>query len=114
MALFALLLTVPALAQSDAASAVLSGHTPPQVLDGSAVRVSHYNLDRKLRLVLAIQPPQTAEEEQFLTELQTKGSPNSHQFLTTEEWNARFAPSAEDEQKVVDWAQSQGLTVTNR
>jgi hypothetical protein len=55
-----------------------------------------------------------AEEEQFIKELETRGSPNFHQFLTAEEWNARFAPSAEDEQKIVDWAQSQGLTVTNR
>jgi hypothetical protein len=49
-------------------------------------------------------------EEQFLRELQTQGSPQYHKFLTADEWNARFAPSAQDEQAVVDWAQSQGLT----
>ena len=63
---------------------------------------------------MAVKPPHMAEEEQFRNELQTKGSPNFHKFLTAEEWNARFAPSAEDEQKVVDWATSQGLTVTSR
>jgi len=92
----------------------LADHTPYQVLNGTAARVEHYNPESRLRLVLAIKPPHMAEEEQFLKELVTKGSPNFHKFLTAEEWNARFAPSAEDEQKVVDWAESQGLSVTNR
>jgi hypothetical protein len=92
----------------------LAGHTAPQVLDGTATRASHYNPAQKLRLTFAIQPPHLAEEEQFLKDLQTKGSPNFHKFLTASEWNARFAPSVEDEQKVVDWAAGQGLTVTDR
>ena len=92
----------------------LARHTPRQVLDGTAIRVSHYNPEQKLRLALAVQRPHEAEEEQFLTDLQTKGSPNFHRFLTAEEWSARFGPSVEDEQKIVYWAQSQGLTVTNR
>jgi subtilase family serine protease len=92
----------------------LAAHTAPQVLDGTAMRLTHYSPEQKLRLVLAVQPPHMAEEEEFIKELTAKGSPNFHKFLTPEEWNARFAPSAEDEQKVVDWAKSQGLTVTNR
>jgi hypothetical protein len=92
----------------------LAGHVPMQVFDGTATRVGHYNPEQKLRLVLGIQPPHLAEEEKFLDELQTKGSPNFHKFLTLEESIARFAPSAADEQKVVDWAESQGLTVTHR
>jgi hypothetical protein len=112
------LMAIPArnLAQSVNAEPLvrLPGHTAPQVLDGRAARVSHYDPDRKLRLVLAVQPPHMAEEEQFLAELQDRNSPNFHHYLSQEEWNARFAPSVEDEQKVVDWAQAQGLTVTHR
>jgi uncharacterized repeat protein (TIGR01451 family) len=67
-----------------------------------------------LRLAFGLRPPHPAAEAQFLQELQTKGSPNFHQFLTPEEWNARFAPSAEDEQVLVDWVQAQGLKVTAR
>jgi len=95
-------------------SPLLVSHTPPQVLDGTAMLVSHYGPEQKLRLVLAVRPPHMAEEEQFLRQLTTKGSPNFHKFLTPEQWNTRFAPSQADEQKVVDWAKSQGLTVTNR
>jgi subtilase family serine protease len=59
-------------------------------------------------------PPRLAEEEEFLQELMTPGSPQFHKFLTPDQWNARFAPSLADEQAVVDWANSQGLTVTHR
>lgn len=92
----------------------LTNHVNEKVANGSATLLSPYNPAKKLRLVLTLQPPHMAEEEAFLAELETKGSPNFHKFLTAEEWNARFAPSAEDEQKVVDWATSQGLTVTHR
>jgi hypothetical protein len=112
----------PALAQapialqapSSAQGVTLVSRTPNQVLNGKAVLVSHYDSEQMLRLVLTVQPPHMAEEEQFIKELLTKGSPGFHKFLTQEEWNARFGPSVEDEQTVVDWAQSVGLTVTKR
>ena len=92
----------------------LDNHTPSKVLNSTAIRVSHYNPENKLRLVLAVKDSHIAEEDQFIKELTTKGSAEFHKFLTQEEWNARFAPAVEDEQTVVDWAESQGLTVTNR
>jgi hypothetical protein len=90
------------------------GQTPGAVMSGSARLVGPYDPNRKLRLVFGLQPPHMAEEEQFLRDLHTKGSPEFHRFLTAEEWNARFAPLPEDEQAVVDWAQAQGFTVTQR
>ena len=111
--LITMLMCMPALSQS-ANVVQLTGHVPPQLLDGTARLVGHYNPSQKLRLVLGIQPPHLEEEEQFLVDLQTKGSPQFRHFLTADEWNARFAPSVEDEQKVVEWAEGQGLTVTQR
>ena len=90
------------------------GQTPQSVLNGTATIVGHYNPSQMLRLVFGLQPPHMAEEEQFLKDLYTKGSPQFHRFLTAEQWNTRFAPSARDEQAVVDWAVSVGLTVTHR
>lgn len=46
--------------------------------------------------------------------MQNKQSPLFHRYLSANEWNARFAPSAEDEQAVADWAKSQSLTITHR
>src|ERR1700734_1299515 len=101
-----------ALAQS--ATVALSGHMPKQVEDGSATFTGHYNPDQMIRLTIGLQSPHPAEERGFLKELQTKGSPQFHRYLTADQWNARFAPSVQDEQAVVNWAQSQGLTVTHR
>jgi Pro-kumamolisin, activation domain len=107
--------SAPAFAQRPFTTGIrLADHTPPQVLNGTATFVGHYDPTQKLRLSFAIVPPHLQEEEQFLTELQTKGSPGFHQFLTPEEWNARFAPTPETEQAVVDWVTSHGFTVTNR
>jgi pro-kumamolisin-like protein/Big-like domain-containing protein len=92
----------------------LGGPTPREVTDGSAKLIKHYDPNQKLRLVFGLQPPHMVEERKFLKELGTKGSKNYRNFLTAEEWNKRFAPSKQDEQAIVDWAKSQGLTVTGR
>jgi len=89
-------------------------HTPAKVLDGSAKLVQHYDPTQKLRLAFLLTPPHLAEEKELIEQLHDKKSPLFHQFLTAEQFNARFAPSAADEQAVVAWAQSVGMTVTNR
>jgi hypothetical protein len=92
----------------------LSGQTQPVVLNGTARLVSHYEPSQKLRLAFALNLPHEEEENQFLEDLQDKTSPLFHQFLSAEEWDARFGPTPEAEQAIVDWAESQGLTITNR
>ena len=90
------------------------GQPAAAVLNGSAQVAGPYDPNQMMRLVFALQPPHPDEEKQFVRDVQTKGSPVFHQFLTPSQWNARFAPAPQDEQAIVDWAQSQGLTVTNR
>jgi len=103
----------PAIAQVDATGR-LAGVTPKQVLEGSAQLISPYAPNQKLRLALGLERPHPAEEERFLEELHTKGSPNFMRFMTLKQWIARFSPSPQNEQAIVDWAKSQGLTVTQR
>jgi kumamolisin len=88
--------------------------TPIPVENGSAQLIEHYHPAQLLRLTLGLRHPHMDEERQFLEDLQTKGSPDFHHFLSPEEWTERFGPSRQDEQAVVDWARSQGLTVTHR
>jgi hypothetical protein len=107
-------LLAPAGARAQTPVTTLPGQPVAPVSNGSAQVVGPYNPSLMLRLVFGLQPPQLAEEKQFVHDVQTKGTPVYHQYLTPEDWIARFAPSAQDEQAVVDWAQSQGLTVTNR
>ena len=89
-------------------------HTPTEVLNGTAKLVGRYAPQTKMRLTLGLTPQKLAEQEKFLAELQDKKSPNFHKYLTAEQWNARFAPPAKNEQAVIDWATSNGLTVTKR
>jgi hypothetical protein len=91
-----------------------AANTPRQVISGTARIMQAYDPSSKLRVAISIKAPKMAEEEEFLKELQNRKSPNFHKWLTPDQWNARFAPAPEDEQAVVDWAKSQGLTVTAR
>ncbi|MFZ0314045.1 MAG: S53 family peptidase, partial [Candidatus Korobacteraceae bacterium] len=89
-------------------------HVPLPVRNGSAHYLGPYNPQQMLRLSVALKPPHMDEEEQFLRQLQDPASPLFHKYLSAAEWNQRFAPSAQDEQAVVAWAQAQGLTITQR
>ena len=88
--------------------------TPLAVQNGSAQLAGPYNPQQMLRLAFALKPPYMEEEEEFLRQLQDPNSPQFHQYLSQQQWNERFAPSAQDEQAVVTWAQSQGMTITSR
>jgi hypothetical protein len=87
---------------------------PLAVQNGSAQNTGPYNPQQMLRLVFSLKPPHMQEEEEFLRQLQDPTSPQYHQYLTEQQWNQRFAPKTQDEQTVVAWAQSQGLTITAR
>lgn len=90
------------------------GEPPFHVRNGAAKAIGHFDSKQMLRLAIGLQTPHPAEEEQFLSALMTPGTPEFRHFLTQQQWNAKFAPSAADEQAVVDWAQSQGFTITQR
>jgi hypothetical protein len=110
---FALAAACSALAQTNPRLSP-AGEPPVLLRQGRPRLVGHFNPKQMLRLAFGLSHPHMAEEEQFIQELVTSGSPNFHRFLTADEWNARFAPSAADEQAVVDWAVSEGLTITHR
>ena len=107
-------LAVTVAGQAQTGAVTLPGLVPPAVANGTAIAAGSFSSGQMLRLVFGLQHPQMAEEEQFLEALHTKGSPEFMHFLTADEWNARFSPSQQDEQAVVDWAQALGWTVTHR
>ena len=115
--LFAIFMLVSAhavLAQSDARKSP-AGDAPLEVRSGKARLVGHFpNPTQMRRLNFALATPYPDQEEQFVQELMTPGSAQFHKFLTADQWIARFAPAVADEQAVVDWATSQGLTITHR
>jgi subtilase family serine protease len=88
--------------------------TPLAIQKGTAQLIGPYEANQMLRLVFALKPPHLQEEEQFLNQLQDRDSPLFHKYLSEKEWNERFAPSAQDEHAVAAWAQSHGLSITQR
>ena len=76
--------------------------------------IEHYDPSKPLRITIGLTPPHIDEERQLIDQLHDKNSPEFQKWLTSEQWEARFAPSVEDEQAVLDWARSRALSVTNR
>lgn len=66
------------------------------------------------QIVVGLELRNREELEAFLTDVQDPSSPNYHHFLTQEQFNARFAPTPEDEQAVVSHLDQSGLAVTQR
>lgn len=114
VASFVLAAVVTALAQGPSGRSP-AGEPPPHVRNRAATLIGHFNDPQQmLRLAFGLQPPHLVEEELFLQELANPASPQFRRFLTADEWNARFAPSVQDEAAVVGWARSQGLRITQR
>jgi kumamolisin len=93
---------------------VTIAQTPGQVASGAAQRIGAYGAQQHLRLAIGLTSRDLAGQEAFLRQVQDRTSPLFHRFMTPAEWNARFSPNASEEQAVVDWAGSAGLTVTKR
>ena len=115
LALFAMGTPGRLMAQSSGPTVYAAGgKAPDPVANKTAQLLNHVDPEQKLRLILGLQHPNPDGEEKFVSDLQDRQSADFHHFLTAEQWNARFSPFESDEQAVVDWANSQGLTVTQR
>jgi len=66
------------------------------------------------RVVVGLDLRNRGELESLLADMQNPNSPRYRRFLTPEEFNSRYAPSADTEQGVVDYLQANGLSVTRR
>ena len=89
-----------------------SQHVPPAVSDGTAAFAGWPDAHQSLQLSLSLPQRNEAELNQFLQDLQDPRSASYHQYLSVEEYTARFGPTQEDYDQVVAWARTNGLTVT--
>jgi uncharacterized repeat protein (TIGR03803 family) len=65
----------------------------------------------RLNLAIGLPVRNRAELTQLLHDLYDPASPRFHQYLTAEQFTERFGPSARDYNAVVEFAQTNGLTV---
>ncbi|HXQ22108.1 MAG TPA: S53 family peptidase, partial [Candidatus Acidoferrales bacterium] len=98
--------TPPAQARPD------TGSISPR-LHASAI-LERENPAHQHNIVVGLDLRNRDELERFLADVQNPRSPVYRRFLTPEEFNARYAPAADAEQRVVDYLQANGITVTDR
>jgi hypothetical protein len=93
-----------------AAQKTLAGQVPAAVANLAAIN----ELPAATRLNLAIGLPlrNQAALNVLLAQIYDPASPNFHHYLTPEQFTAQFGPSQEDYQKVLDFAQANGLAIS--
>lgn len=92
------------------ATVTLSGNVSPLLAD--SVVLGAAPLDMPIEVVMALKLRNSAELDQFLADVQDPASPVFHQFLTQDEFNARFAPTADQEAAVEAFLVGHGFTIT--
>lgn len=107
--LFFLLLAL-ALPSSQAAAITLSGHVPDAV--HQLLPIGSLPAQTQLNLAIGVPVRNQAELNAFLEQLSDPSSANYRHYLTPEQFVERFGPIEQDYQKVINFAQSHGLTVT--
>jgi hypothetical protein len=95
-------------------TAAMRSSVPLAVRNNTARLLGPAAATQRLNLTINLKSRNQAAQDKFLKDLQTKGSPSFHKFLTAAQWNARFAPTATDEAAVLKWAQQSGFRVTQR
>ena len=105
------LFITPAKLAADSALKTLPGHVPPIV----AHLMAKGNLPATNRLILALGLTLRDAKglEEFLAQIYDPTSPNYHQYLTPEQFTARFGPTASDYAAVKKFALQNNLTVTS-
>ena len=87
----------------------LPGHVPRAIAKLQAIgRVAPTN---QLRLAIGVPLRDPAGLDEFLAQLYDPASPNYRQYLTPEEFTARFGPTEQDYEAVKQFARANGLTI---
>ena len=89
---------------------ILPGHVPPVV--SSLTAKGLLPATNQLNLAIGLPLRDAPGLGNFLAQLYDPASPNFRQFLTTEEFTARFGPTEQDYEAVKNFARSNGLAVT--
>src|SRR5450759_1356654 len=92
----------------------LIGHVHPNAIGEYDQGMADASLElSRVTLVLKPSDSQQADLDQLLAEQQDATSKNYHKWLAPEEYADRFGASQSDLNKMVEWLQSQSLTVSS-
>ncbi len=92
---------------------LLTHHVREATLNGQAQYVGPLPATQSMRLVVALPIRNQAGLDNFLKEVYDSSSGSYRQFLTVEEFTARFGPSQQDYDEVIRFAKTHGFTVVS-
>ena len=92
----------------------LTGHVPIPVARGTARLVGHHATGDTIRISVGLQLRDQAGLAQLVADRGNPLSPNYGHWLTQEQANASFNPTALQEKAVSAWLQAGGLTIARR
>jgi subtilase family serine protease len=96
---------------SQAQQSVLTRHVREVVRSGQAPLVGYLPATQSMRIVLVLPHRNQAGLDDFLKDVYDPTSANYRKFLTVDEFTARFGPTQEDYNSVIQFAKANGLTV---
>ena len=106
---FALVFATPS--ESQTALQGLHDHVPLAVASGQAQRVGLLPPSQRMQLAVMLPIHSQPALTSFLDQLYDPSSTGYRQYLSVDEFTARFGPPAADYQAVIDFANTHGLTV---
>src|SRR5438552_5194714 len=92
------------------AAPLLSSHVPEAARLGKSV--GKPPPETQLRLAIGLPLRNQEALSNLLAQIYDPASPRYHQYLTPEEFTARFGPTERDYQKLIAFAQSEGLQIS--
>ena len=92
---------------------ILRGHVPKAVTDGKLQPIGRLPSNATLQLAIGLPLRNPQGLSSFLKDLYTPGSANFRKYLTPQQFTEQFGPTEQDYQALIEFAQSNGLTVTS-
>ncbi|HEX9198717.1 MAG TPA: S53 family serine peptidase [Acidobacteriaceae bacterium] len=113
LSLFAIVAIAPVLSiTSHAQSGTMTHHVRDTVRNGQAQQNGRLPATQTMNLDIVLPLRDAAGLDSFLAAVNNPASPQYRQFVTPQEFTARFGPTQADYDAVVSFAQSNGFTVT--
>ena len=93
---------------------VLHNHVRPAVANGEAKKIGPMSADEVMHFSIELPLRNQSELNDLLKKISDPASPDYRQFLTPEQFDERFGPTAADFQAVIEFAQANGFTVRSQ
>jgi subtilase family serine protease len=91
---------------------ILHGHVPRAVTDYKLTDIGRLPAATTLQLAIGLPLRNKADFDNFLKDLYTPGNPNFRKYLTPAQFTEKYGPTEQDYQALIEFAKTNGLTVT--